>query len=161
MATISKISLLEQPEQHVLSIRTTIHFDHYPNTAKQAYEKIMAYAEGNGLLFSSGPFVCYHNADLENLDVEMGFPIAKPISGDDDIVGYTIPVQKVVSGIFLGAYEDTDPLMIQIIQWIEAHGYEQQGTIFNYYMNDDQRDASQLLTQIVVPIKSVNGDGSC
>lgn len=153
MPIISKISLFEQPEQHVLSIRTTIHFNDYPNTAVQAYKKIMEYAECNGLLLSSGPFVCYHNDDLENLDVEMGFPVAKPVSGNDDIAGYTIPVQKVVSGIFLGAYEDTDSLMIEIMQWIKEHGYEQQGKIYNYYLNDDNRNASELLTQIVIPIK--------
>jgi effector-binding domain-containing protein len=153
MAIISKINLLEQPEQHVLSIRTTIHFNDYPDTAKPAYGIIMEYAACNSLLLSGGPFVCYHNADLENLDVEMGFPVAKPILGNDDIVGYTIPVQKAVSGIFLGAYEDTDPLMVEIIQWIIEHGYEQQGKIYNYYLNDDNRNASELLTQIVVPIK--------
>ncbi|WP_198135362.1 hypothetical protein [Alkaliphilus metalliredigens] len=41
MSIISKINLLEQPEQYVLSIRTTIHFNDYPNTAKEAYKKIM------------------------------------------------------------------------------------------------------------------------
>lgn len=122
MAIISKINLLEQPEQYVLSIRTTIHFNDYPNTAKEAYEKIMKYAELNGLLLSGGPYVCYHNADLENLDVEMGFPVAKPVLGNDDIAGYTIPVQKAVTSIFLGAYEDTDPLMYEIMQWIKKHG---------------------------------------
>lgn len=153
MAIISKINLLEQPEQHVLSMRTTINFNDYPDTAKQAYEKIMEYAEGNGFLLSGGPFVCYHNIDLEKLDVEMGFPVAKPIPGKGDMAGYTIPVQKVVSGIFLGAYEETDPLMIEIMQWIEEHGYEQQGKIYNYYLNDEDRDAGELLTQIVVPVK--------
>lgn len=153
MAIISKINLFEQPEQHVLSIRTTINFNDYPDTAEQAYQKIMEYAAQNGLLLSSGPFVCYHNDNLENLDVEMGFPVARPVSGNDDIAGYTIPVQKSVSGIFLGAYEDTDPLMFEIMQWIIAHGYEPQGKIYNYYLNDDDRNASELLTQIVVPIK--------
>ncbi len=153
MAIISKINLIEQPEQHVLSIRTTIPFKDYPNTAKQAYERIMEYAQQNDLLLSSGPFVCYHNTDLENLDVEMGFPVAKSVSGKDDIASYTIPIQKAVSGIFLGAYEDTDPLMFEIMQWIIEHGYEQQGKIFNYYLNDEDRNASELLTQIVVPIK--------
>lgn len=153
MATISKITLLEQPEQHVLSLRTTINFNDFPKTAEQTYKKIMEYAALNGILLSSGPFVCYHNADLENLDIEMGFPVARPISGNNDIAGHTIPVQKAVSGIFLGAYEDTDPLMFEIIQWIIEHGYEQQGEIFNYYLNDDSRVASELLTQIVVPIK--------
>lgn len=154
MAVISKINLLEQPEQYVLSIRTILHFNHYPNAAKEAYDKIMKYAELNGILFSGGPFVCYHNADLENLDVEMGFPVARPVAGYDDISGNTIPAQKVVSGIFLGAYEDTDPLMLEIMQWIADHGYDQQGKIFNYYLNDDSRKANELLTQIVIPIKS-------
>lgn len=153
MSTISKINLIEQPEQHVLSIRTTINFNDYPKTAEKAYRVIIEYAESKGLLFSSGPFVCYHNADLENLEVEMGFPIAKPVAGNDDIYGYTIPAQKAVSGIFLGAYEETDPLMFEIMQWIVEHGYEQQGKIYNYYLNDSDRNTSELLTQIVVPIK--------
>jgi effector-binding domain-containing protein len=152
MAIISKIGLIEQAEQHVLSIRTRIHFNDYPNTAKDAYEKIMEYAERHGFLFSSGPYVCYHNADLEDLDVEMGFPVAKPVSGNGEIAGYTIPVQKAVSGIFLGAYGDTDPLMMEIMQWISEHGYQQHGEIYNYYLNDDNRSAGELLTQIVVPV---------
>jgi len=153
MAIISKINLLEQPEQHVLTIRATIDFNDYPKTAEQAYREIMEYAAHNGLLLSGGPFVCYHNANLENLEVEMGFPVAKPVSGNDDITGYTIPVQKAVSGIYLGAYEDTDPLMMEIMQWIIEHGYEQQGKVYNYYLNDEDHNASELLTQIVVPIK--------
>ncbi len=155
MPIISKINLLEQPEQHVLSIRSMIHLNDYPNTAKQAYEVIMEYAVCKGQLLSGGPFVCYHNADLENLDVEMGFPVARAVLGDNSITGYTIPAQKAVSGIFLGAYEDTDPLMFEIIQWIKAHGYKQQGKVFNYYLNDDSRNESELLTQIVVPIKYI------
>lgn len=42
---------------------------------------------------------------------------------------------KAMSGIFLGAYEDKDLLMIEIMQWIKEHG-----------------NASELLTQIVVMV---------
>ena len=153
MAIISKIILLEQPEQHVLSIRATILFNDFPDTAKRAYDKIMEYAARNNMLLSGGPYVCYHNTDLENLDVEMGFPVARSVSGTDNIIGHTIPVQKGVSGIFLGPYTDTDPLMMEIIKWIAEHGYEQQGQIFNYYLNDDDRPAAELLTQIIIPIQ--------
>lgn len=153
MAIISKNGLLELPEQHVLSIRTTIHFDDYARIAGQAYEKIMAYTDRKGLLVSGGPYVCYHNTDLENLDVEMGFPVAKVVLGEGEIVGYTIPREKVVSGVFLGAYADTDPMMMDIIQWIAEHGYEQQGKIYNYYLNEDDRSESELFTRVVVVIK--------
>jgi effector-binding domain-containing protein len=153
MAILSKINLYEQPEQHVLSIRKTIRFNDFPNIAKQVYEQIDEYTRQKNLLFSDCPFVCYHNSDLENLDVEMGFPVAKPVSGYGEIGGHTFPVQKVVSGIFLGAYEETDPLMLEILQWITTNGYEQLGSIFNYYLNDGDRPASEQLTKIVIPIR--------
>ncbi len=76
MAIISKINLLEQPKQHVLSIRVTMHLNDYQNIEKKAYGKIMEYCFGNNILLPGGPFVWYHNTDLENLDVEMGFPVA-------------------------------------------------------------------------------------
>ncbi len=153
MAIVSKINIYEQPEQHVLSIRKTIKFSDFPNIAQQAYEQIEAYVKQKSLLVSDCPFVCYHNSDLENLDVEMGFPVAKQVSGNGEIKGHTFPVQKVVLGIFLGAFEETDPLMLEILQWIKTHGYEQQGSIFNYYLNDGDRPASEQLTKIVIPVR--------
>src|SRR5512133_3818880 len=145
MANVSTITIYEQTEQHVLSIRKVINFSDFPDTAKQTYEQIEAYVKQKNLLVSDCPFVCYHNSDLENLDVEMGFPVAKPVSGSGEIAGHTFPIQKVVAGIFLGAFEETDPLMLEIFQWINAHGFEQQGAIFNYYLNDGDRPASEQL----------------
>jgi len=152
MAIISKINLFDQPEQHVLSIRTTIHFNDFPDFSGQVYRKIEEYAAQTGLLFSDSPFVCFYNTDLENLDVEIGFPVANSAPGNGKIAGHTFPAQKVVSGIFLGAYQDTDPLMFSILQWVTDHGYKQQGPIFNYYLNDDDRPVGELLTRIAVPI---------
>ncbi len=63
-------------------------------------------------------------------------------------------MSKWVFLLLLGAYEDTDSLMMEIMQWIMEHGYEQQGKIYNYYLNDDNRNSSELLTQIIVPILS-------
>ncbi len=153
MSIISKIGLIEQPKQYVLSVTKTINFNDYPQIANETFSCISDYASHNQLLFSGCPFVCYHNADLENLRVQIGFPVAKPISGDGNITGYIIPPQKAVSGIFLGPYEETDPLMLEIMQWIAERGLEQKGTIYNYFLNDADRPTSELLTQIVIPVK--------
>lgn len=152
MPIISKINLYEQTAHYVLSVRTTINFIDYPKTAAQAYTKIMEYATQNNLLLSDGPFVCYRNADLENLDVEMGFPVPRLIPGNGEITCHAIPAQKVASGIFLGAYEESDPLMMNIMQWIEGHDYKQQGEIYHYYLNDENRPSNELLTRISIPV---------
>lgn len=152
MPIISKTKLYEQPEQHVLSIRKTINFSDFAAIAKDVFDLVTTYADRNGILFSSGPFVCYHNTDLENLDVEMGFQVAKHLSGNDEIMGHLIPTQKVVSGLFLGGYADTDPLTFEIMQWIADNGFIQKGTIFNYYLSDEDNPTYEQLTQIVIPV---------
>ncbi len=154
MTIVTKIQLFNQTEQHVLSIRNRIDFSNYAAITKPAFAKIMAYAEMRNLLFSDGPFVCFHNADLENLDVEMGFPLAKPATGAGEITGYTIPARRMAAGIFLGAYEETDELLIAIMQWLCEHGFEQTGPIYHYFLNDEEgRVKSELLTRIVIPVK--------
>lgn len=152
MAAISNITLIEQREQHVLSVRKTIHFDDFPKTANEAFSAIAAYARENALLFSGCPFVCYHNADLEHLDVELGFPVAAPQAGNDTVTGRTIPAHRAACGIFLGPYTQTDPLMMEIFSWIGKNGYQPHGDIYHYYLNDENRPESDLLTQIAITV---------
>jgi len=152
MPNVSKVRLYEQPEQYVLSIRKTIRFNDYEAVAKDAYNQIAVFADQHNILFSSGPFVCYHNTDLENLDVEMGFPVAKLITANEEIKGHSIPMQKAVSGLFLGGYAETDPLTFEIMQWITEHGYVQQGPIYNFYLSDGDNPTNEQLTQIVIPV---------
>jgi hypothetical protein len=32
------------------------------------------------------PYVAYHNMDMQNLDIEIGFPVAKELESKNDIV---------------------------------------------------------------------------
>jgi effector-binding domain-containing protein len=153
LAIISKITLIEQAEQNVLSCRDTIRLADYPEAARKAYRKIKKYADSHDILFSGGPFVCYRNDDPDNLDVETGFPVARYVAGSGKIVGRTIQARKAVSALFLGAYGEGGPLMAEMTRWIAERGYARQGTIYTVYLNDEDRPRGELLTQIVIPIK--------
>ena len=152
MPIISKIDLYELGEQHSLSIREVIHFDSFAEIASRAFAQINDYAARQGLLFSGCPFVCYHNTDLSALDVEIGYPLATDIAGENEIQSVTIPPRRAVQGIFQGPYEESDPLMFEIIKWISTHGLTQQGPIYHYYLNNSEQKPSDLLTRIVIPV---------
>ena len=156
VAIISRIQLYQQTEQNVLSIRERLNFSDYPAFAGKAFMKIMTHAQANGWIFSGEPFACFHNTDLVDLDVEVGFPFAGPVAGDGDIsVAHTIPARAIVAGIFLGPYEETDLLLTAIYQWMNLNGFTQSGPIFHYFMNDESSCLrSELLTRIVIPVKS-------
>lgn len=153
MPIMSQTVLVELPEQPVLSRRTTLHFfREFPSFAQDTFRQVEALAAKEGLLFAGPPFACYHNTNLEALDVEVGYPLARAFSGSGAVAGRVIPAHREVCGLFLGPYGESDPLMEAIMGWIAENGHSPLGPIFNRYLNDEQRPESDLLTQIAVPI---------
>jgi effector-binding domain-containing protein len=154
MARISSITLFQQPSFHSLTIRKTINFmEAFSDFAGYSFDKIAKYLESQNELPSDAPIVCFHNMDLENLDVEIGFPVACPLNGKDDIAASTIPSLKVISTIDLGSYEKQDPTLEELFTWIQENGYEMQGEIYYQYLNDTERPENELLTKMIIPIK--------
>ncbi len=154
MARISQVILTRQPVLYTLTIRKTINFmEEFANFADYTFDKIAQYLESLHELPSDGPIVCFHNMDLNNLDVEAGFLVAHLIDGKDDMCAVTIPAQKVVSAIDLGPYEDQDPTLTDIFTFIESKSYEAQGKIYYQYLNDTKRSENELLTKMILPIK--------
>ena len=155
MARITSITLMRQPGFHTLTIRKTINFmEEYSAFAGYSFEKIIKYLESLNELPGGEPIVCFYNMDLENLDVEIGFPIASPVSGMDDITASTIPSRRVVSAIDLGPYEKQDPTLEELFAWIQSNGYEMEGQIYYQYLNDTGRPESELLTKMILPVKA-------
>jgi len=56
-------------------------------------------------------------------------------------------------GLFV-CYHNSDlkSLDVEMMGYIEANGLKQAGGIYNYYLNDEDRDRSELLTRIVIPV---------
>ncbi|MDR2855842.1 MAG: GyrI-like domain-containing protein [Methanomicrobiales archaeon] len=154
MTKISNITLTQQPSFHCLTIRKTINFMmEFLDFVSYSFDKIPKHLDSLNELPGDAPIICFHNVDLENLDVEIGFPVATPLSGKDDITAKTIPSLKVVSAIDLGPYEKQEATLEALFTWIQSNGYEMQGEIYYQYLNDTERPENELLTKIIIPIK--------
>jgi effector-binding domain-containing protein len=156
MPEISEIELYEVPDQPVVSIRTIIAFNEFPANADAAFKKIQTYLVQHHRSPSAGPFVCYHNAELEHLDVEIGFPVAAEIPDQGEIRYYVHPGGRCAAGLFQGPYEDSDPLMMRMMEWITANGWTADGRIYNEYLNDTRRPPQDWLIRIRIPITSAD-----
>ncbi len=154
MARISNITLTQQPELYTLTIRKSINFiTEFSDFAGQSFNKITEYLQSINVLLGGEPIVCFHNMDLENLDIEVGFPTATLVNGKDEMTAHTIHSQKVVSAIDLGAYEKQDPTLEEIFAWIKENGHEMQGEIYYQYLNDTDRPENEFLTKMIIPVK--------
>lgn len=154
MARISSISIKQEPEHYILTIRKTINFmNEYSDFAEQSLAKTNEYINILSLFPAGGPIVYFHNTDLEKLDVEIGWQITQHVKNKNDMLCQLVPSRKVVTAIDLGPYEEQDPTLIDIFEWIKINALEPKGPICYYYLNDTKRPASEYLTQMLLPIQ--------
>ncbi|MEL7657381.1 MAG: hypothetical protein AAGU75_15920 [Bacillota bacterium] len=71
----------EKAEQPTISIRTNTKVENLPMLIGESYGKMAAYLKELEEFLSDVPYVAYHNVDIQNLDVEIGFPVSKPLPG--------------------------------------------------------------------------------
>ena len=154
MARISNILLRELPAQHTLSVRRTIDFmTEYSDFSGNSLGAVHDYLAGLGALPGGAPFTCFHNQDLEALDVEVGYPAAHPVPGQGVITANELPARRVVTAIDQGPYEAQDPTLHAIYAWIAENDLIAKGPIYYNYLNDPGRDEEEYLTEMIVEVE--------
>lgn len=153
MPRVASIELIQQIKQPILVISACTKVENLPMLIGQSYGKIVAYLEELNERMTNIPFVAYHSMDMQNLDVEIGFPVAKSFPNKGDIKSAFIPESKAVLSMHRGPYNDMEPIYAEMAKWIENNGYQSTGTSYEYYYNGPEFPVSELLTKIILPIK--------
>lgn len=152
MPRVSEIEILRRKEQPTISIRTRTKVKDLPALIGESYCKMEAYLKELGELPSDIPYVAYHNMDMQNLDVEIGFPVPKALPARGDIRPGFIPEGNVVFCMYRGAYREMAPTYGEMADWIVKNGLKPAGTAYEYYYNGPEYPESELLTMIVMPV---------
>ena len=149
-----KIEVLEQKAQPVLAIKTITNMSELPKVIGDSYGKIMEYMAELGEQPADAPYTAYFNLDMENLNVEIGFPVSRTFPAKDGIQPGEIPAGKFVCVIHKGPYAEMEKPYNQMFKWMEENGYQSTGVYYEYYYNAPGVVAeSELLTRIVMPVK--------
>jgi effector-binding domain-containing protein len=146
---------VERPSQPVLSIRTRVHVQNLPEVLGKGYADIAQYLESLGEAPSGDPFVAYYNMDMENLDMEMGFPVSGKVPGQGEIQASEIPAGKYATCLHIGPYPDLGMAYEALTEWIKGEGYEVTGVAYEFYLNDATvTPPPELKTLLLFPIVS-------
>jgi effector-binding domain-containing protein len=152
MPRVSDINILRKREQPTISIRTRARVEELPMLIGAGYGKMAAYLGELGEHLSDVPYVAYHNMDMQNLDVEIGFPVAEALPEKGDIRSGSIPEGRVVFCMYRGAYREMVSTYAEMANWIEKNGLQSTGTVYECYYNGPDYPESELLTMIVMPV---------
>jgi effector-binding domain-containing protein len=148
-----QFEVTEEAAQPMLTVRTHSTVANLPSEMGRAFGAVITYINEIGEE-TPGPAVAgYHNMDMENLDVEMGFPVAKRLPGKGEVQPSEIPAGKRVSYMYKGPYPQMESAYNALTEWMKNNGHVPTGMVYELYYNSPQEvPESELLTKIVFPL---------
>jgi len=149
-----KCKIIKREVQYVLAVRTTSSAQNLPVALGKNYGAIMQYLGQLNEQANGPPYVAYYNMDMQNLDIDIGIPVAKKIVDKDEIKANEIPKGKYASCLYIGPYSGMAPAYELLAKYVEDKGYESTGIAYELYLNDPSIvNPEELQTQILFPLK--------
>ena len=146
--------ILETPAAPVLCKKVRSPVGELPALLGQVFQELAQYLVAQGQPPSQAPYVAYFNLDMENLDLEIGFPLTKKVEGQGDLLAGEIPAGTKATAIHRGPYDQLAPVYDSLNTYIADQGYIPTGVVYEYYLNSPAEVAMEdLLTQIVFLLK--------
>ncbi|MGE5483701.1 MAG: GyrI-like domain-containing protein [Ignavibacteriales bacterium] len=145
-----RFEIEETVAQPALSMRTVTSVGNLPQELGKAFHAIVSYLDELGEKPVEAAFAGYHNMDMENLDVEMGFPVQKTLPGKGQIVSSEIPAGRKATCLYKGPYQEMKPVYDAMTKWMGENGHQPTGVVYEFYYNSPMEvPESELLTKIV------------
>ncbi|OPZ65179.1 MAG: Bacterial transcription activator, effector binding domain [Firmicutes bacterium ADurb.Bin506] len=146
--------IITTAEQPVLSMRTVTPVEKLPEAIGKTLAAIAPYMAQMGGQPADAPFVAYYNMDMQNLKVEIGFPVAAPLPATAEIEAGSIPAGPKAVGWHKGSYQSIASTYDAMGAWMKEKGVEPAGVVYEYYYNSPMEVAeSELLTKVVFLLK--------
>ena len=150
--------ILERTVQPVLAVRTRTPASELPQVLGRAYQAIVNLLGELEEDPAGPPYTAYFNMDMQNLDVEIGFPVSQKLKGRGEVIAGEIPAGSFASCLHTGPYSEIKSAYQVLMQWVVREGHEATGVSYEFYLNDpNQTPPEELMTQIVFPLKPGRG----
>jgi effector-binding domain-containing protein len=147
------IKLEKKEAVPVMSIRTKTSMDNLSAVMGKSFGAVAAYLAENGQAPAGVPFAAYYNLDMNDLDVEIGFPVSQKLPGRGEIQPGEIPGGEQVSCFYKGSYDNMKIPYDAMAKWLDENGYKATGTSYEFYLNDPgEVKPEDLETIIMFPV---------
>ncbi len=143
-------------ERPVLAIKARSAVTDLPALIGQSYGKIIQYLGQLGEQPSGEPYAAYFNIQPEDpeFDVEMGFPVARPLPSQGEIIAGALPEMTAVTYLHTGPYDTLESAYKLVMSWMAQNGHEGTGVFYEFYLNDPNQVArDEVKTAVVIPLK--------
>jgi len=150
------MQIIERKETPTLSVRYRTPAADLPNSMGPIYGEIAAYMGKSGIPFAGPPFAMYYNMDMNDLDVEIGFPVAKVTAGEGRISAGKLPGGSFATAKHTGPYTALEETYNALTAFVKDKGVQMETFMFEEYLNSPEDTPPETLeTAIYFPLKGL------
>jgi effector-binding domain-containing protein len=143
----------DRPAQPVLAVRAHARVQDLPQVFGQAYGAIMQYLGELGEEPAGMPYAAYYNMDMQDLDLEIGFPVAKLLPDKDGIQAGQMPGGRWAATMHTGPYNQVGQAYEALAQAVKEKGLEATGVAYELYYSPPETPPEETLTQVLFLLK--------
>jgi len=150
-----EIEVRELQSQPVLAVRVSVPAEAIPTIMGEVFGELFAYVGRVGLIPAGMPYSRYYSFGAEEMDVEVGAPLAAPAVGEGRMVPGELPGGPAAVTWHIGPYETIGAAYEAITAWMPEHGRQPAGAPWEAYWSDpaEVTDPAEYRTEVFWPIR--------
>ncbi|GAA2741757.1 GyrI-like domain-containing protein [Terrabacter aerolatus] len=137
---MNEIRTVETTEQPTAVVRSTVAMDELPAFFARAFATAAATIGQQGQAPAGPPFGLYRGMPTTVVDVEAGFPVARPVEAAGEVVPSTLPGGSVVEAVHVGPYDTMGETYGQVERWMVDRQLVPGPVVWESYLSDPERE---------------------
>lgn len=154
---MSGFELVTVPERPTAVLHETVLMKDLPSFFQRAYGEVFGAMQAEGIPPAGPPFALYLGMPTDRVEVEVGFPVARPFTERGSVHASTLPAGRCVHGLHVGPYDTMTETYGELTQWVADHQLVAAKEMWEVYLSDPQKepDAKTWRTEIFWPVEQV------
>lgn len=141
--------IIECAERDALSVRYRTPVAKLSESMGPAYGEIAGYMAKNGIPFAGPPYAMYYNMDMDDLDVEIGFPVGAPAKGEGRVRPGKLPGGRHATATRGGSYETMAKTYDALTAFCKERGVELEERMYEEYLNSPEEVPPEKLETVI------------
>lgn len=143
-----------EPRQPYVAVRATVRMAEIGQRMGPLFGELFGWLGRKGIEPAGAPWARYLTVGADEVELEIGAPLAAEIAGEDGMIAGVRPACEVAATIYMGPYEQIGPAYQAIAAWLSENGRLNAGAMWEIYETDPEQepDPAKWRTRIVYPL---------
>ena len=148
------MEIKDMKEKLALMIRKITSIQNMPSVLGESYGEIMQYVEEIGAKEPIESFVIYHNMDMSNLEIDIGFTVPEKLPDKGHIKMSSIRAGKYATALHEGPYDTLTNIYNELTAFVKEKELEVEDWVYEVYLNNPMDNPNEPpRTIIYFPLK--------